>query len=60
MFSLVAGKHLYKMVDKQDYFMYAKSVNGFFVWCVNLTADHPVMTKRIPALMMREGSGELY
>ena len=60
MFALVAGKHLYKMVDKQDYLMYANSVRGFFVWYLNLTADHPIMTKRIPALMMREGSGKLY
>lgn len=60
MFALVAGKHLYKMVDKQDYLEYANSVRGFFVWCVNLVADHPIMTKRIPALMMKEGSGKLY
>ena len=60
MFSLVAGKHLYKMVDKEDYLEYAKTVNGFFVWWYNLLADHPVMTKRIPALEMKEGSGKLY
>lgn len=60
MFSLVAGKHLYKMVDKEDYLEYAKGVKGFFVWWYNLLADHPVMTKRIPALEMKEGSGKLY
>ncbi|MBQ3601824.1 MAG: M48 family metallopeptidase [Lachnospiraceae bacterium] len=60
MFSLIAGKHLYKMVDKEDYLEYAKGVKGFFVWWYNLLADHPVMTKRIPALEMKEGSGKLY
>lgn len=60
MFSLIAGKHLYKKVDKEDYLEYAKSVKGFFVWWYNLLADHPVMTKRIPALEMKEGSGKLY
>lgn len=60
MFSLMAGKHLYKMVDKEDYLEYAKNVKGFFVWWYNLLADHPVMTKRIPALEKGEGSGKLY
>lgn len=60
MFSLMAGKHLYKMVDKEDYLEYAKSVKGFFVWVANLLADHPVMTKRIQALEQGEGSGKLY
>lgn len=60
MFSLMAGKHLYKMVDKEDYLEYAKSVKGIFVWAVNLVADHPIMTKRIVALEKGEGSGKLY
>ena len=60
MFSLMAGKHLYKMVDKEDYLEYAKTVKGFFVWVANLLADHPVMTKRIQALEKGEGSGKLY
>lgn len=60
MFSLMAGKHLYKMVDKEDYLEYAKSVKGFFAWAANLVADHPVMTKRIVALEKGEGSGKLY
>lgn len=60
MFSLMAGKHLYKMVDKEDYLEYAKGVKGFFVWLANLLSDHPVMTKRIPALQKGEGSGKLY
>ncbi|MDE7423019.1 MAG: M48 family metallopeptidase [Lachnospiraceae bacterium] len=60
MFSLMAGKHLYKMVDKEDYLEYAKSVKGIFVWAANLVADHPIMTKRIVALEKGEGSGKLY
>ncbi|MCI8409276.1 MAG: M48 family metallopeptidase [Lachnospiraceae bacterium] len=60
MFSLMAGKHLYKMVDKEDYMEYAKSVKGIFIWVANLVADHPIMTKRIIALEKGEGSGKLY
>lgn len=60
MFSLMAGKHLYKMVDKEDYLEYAKGVKGVFVWAANLVASHPVMTKRIVALEKGEGSGKLY
>lgn len=60
MFSLMAGKHLYKMVDKEDYLEYAKSVKGIFIWVANLVADHPIMTKRIIALEKGEGSGKLY
>ena len=60
MFALMVGKHLYKDVDKQAYLHYAQTVNGFFVWCVNLVSSHPVMTKRIQALAMKQGSGKLY
>lgn len=60
MFVLMAGKHLYKMVDVEDYLEYAKTVRGFFVWCNNLVSTHPVMTKRILALKQGEGSGKLY
>lgn len=58
--SLTAGIHLYKRVDKEDYIKNAKKVNGFFVWWYNLLSDHPVTTKRILALEMKEGSGKLY
>lgn len=60
MLSLTAGIHLYKKVDQEDYMEHAKSVRGFFVWCYNLGSSHPVMSKRIPALAMKEGSGQLY
>lgn len=61
MMTLVAGKHLYKQVDKADYVQHALTVKGFFVWCYNLVSSHPVMTKRVIALAdpMR-GSGKLY
>ena len=58
--SLTAGIHLYKRVDKDDYIKNARKVNGFFVWCYNLVSDHPITTKRIMALEMKEGSGKLY
>lgn len=60
MFMLTVGKHLYKSVDRADYIEYAKGVRGFFVWCANLVADHPVTTKRILALEKGEGNGKLY
>lgn len=60
MMTLIAGIHLYHQVDKQDYIENARNVKGFFVWCYNLVSSHPVMSKRIPALEMKEGSGKLY
>ncbi len=60
MMSLTAGIHLYKNVDQDDYIENAKQVKGFFVWCYNLVSSHPVMSKRVQALAMQEGSGKLY
>jgi Zn-dependent protease with chaperone function len=60
MMTLTAGKHLYKKVDKEDYIENAKQVKGFFVWCYNLASSHPVTSKRVLALQMKEGSGKLY
>ena len=60
MLMLVVDRHLYKMVDKRDYVEEAAKQRGFFIWLVNLFADHPVMCKRIRALAMWNGSGELY
>lgn len=61
MLSLTAGIHLYKQVDKQDYIENAKTVKGFFVFCYNLVCSHPVMSKRVLALVDPERkSGKLY
>jgi Zn-dependent protease with chaperone function len=60
MMTLTAGIHLYKSVDKEDFIENAKTVRGFFVWCYNLASSHPVMSKRVLALEMKEGSGKLY
>lgn len=60
MMSLTVGIHLYKQVDKEDYLENAKKVKGFFVWWFNLLCDHPVTSKRVLALEMKEGSGKLY
>ena len=59
MMTLVAGKHLYRQVDKVDYVQHALGVKGFFVFCYNLVSSHPVMTKRVVALadpLRRSGS----
>lgn len=61
MMSLTAGIHLYKQVDKQDYIDNAKTVKGFFVFCYNLVCSHPIMSKRVLALVDPERkSGRLY
>lgn len=60
MMILTAGIHLYKKVDIEDYLKYARSVRGFFVWLFNLLSTHPITTKRVLALEMKDGSGKLY
>lgn len=60
MLVLVIDRHLYKMVDKEDYVEEMRMQKGFFVWVFNLLADHPVMSKRIVALAEGRGSGKLY
>jgi len=60
MLVLVVDRHLYKMVDKEDYLEEMRSQRGFFVWIYNLLADHPVMCKRFVALAEGRGSGKLY
>lgn len=60
MMALTAGIHLYKQVDKENYIENAKMVKGVFVWSYNLAAHHPITSKRVLALAMKEGSGKLY
>ncbi|MBW9154078.1 M48 family metallopeptidase [Clostridium estertheticum] len=60
MMVLTAGIHLYKQVDIEDYIENAKMVKGVFVWSYNLVADHPITSKRVLALAMKDGSGKLY
>ncbi len=60
MLVLVVDRHLYKMVDKEDYIEEMRNQRGLFLWAYNLLADHPVMCKRIVALAEGRGSGELY
>lgn len=60
MLVLVVDRHLYKLVDKDNYVEDMKRQRGFFLWVFNLLADHPVMCKRIVALAEGRGSGKLY
>ncbi len=60
MLMFVVDRHLYKMVDKEDYIDEMRSQRGFFLWLFNLLSDHPVMCKRIVALAEGKGSGKLY
>lgn len=60
MLVLMVDRHLYKMVDKVDYLEQARDARGFFLWVENLTSTHPIMPKRVRALAMKQGSGELF
>ncbi|MBO4927603.1 MAG: M48 family metallopeptidase [Clostridiales bacterium] len=60
MLALVVGKHLYKKVDVEDYVKHCHEVRGFFVFIYNLMASHPIMPKRIQALLRDHGSGRLF
>lgn len=60
MLALVVGKHLYKKVDVEDYVKHCHEVRGFFVFIYNLMSSHPIMPKRIQALLKDHGSGRLF
>ena len=60
MLMLMVDRHIYTMVDKQDYIDQTAKDGGFFLWLNNLLSTHPIMPKRIRALIMWHGSGELY
>ncbi len=60
MLMLTIDRHLYKMVDKNDYLYEMSQQRGFFVWLMNLLSTHPIMSKRVIALVEGRGSGALY
>ena len=60
MLALVVGKHLYKKVDVEDYVKHCHETRGFFVFILNLMSTHPIMPKRIQALLKESGSGRLF
>lgn len=60
MLALVVGKHLYKKVDVEDYVKHCHETRGFFVFIYNLLSSHPIMPKRIQALLKDKGSGRLF
>lgn len=60
MLALIVGKHLYKKVDIEDYVKHCHEVRGFFVFLYNLLSSHPIMPKRIQALLKDHGSGRLF
>ena len=58
---LSAGRHLYGLVDLDDYLRNARTEGGFFLWMANLISTHPVPLKRIPALAdPNKESGRLF
>ncbi len=60
MLMLVVDRHLYKMVDKEDFVQEMSQQKGFFVWAANMVADHPILSKRVMALVEGRGSGKVY
>ena len=60
MLALIVGKHLYKKVDVEDYVRHCHETRGFFVFVLNMLSTHPIMPKRIQALLKDHGSGRLF
>ncbi len=60
MLMLVVDRHLYKMVDKEDFVKEMSEQKGLFVWAANMVADHPILSKRVMALVEGRGSGKVY
>ena len=60
MMALTVGKHLYKNVNVQDYINESVKVDGFFVGIYNLLSTHPILPKRIKALVIKDRSGDLF
>ncbi len=60
MLMLIVDRHLYKMVDKEDFVKEMSEQKGLFVWAANMVADHPILSKRVTALVEGRGSGKVY
>ncbi len=60
MLVLVIDRHLYKMLDKEDYVNEVVNQKGLFMWAYNLVLDHPVLPRRVEALVEGRGSGRLF
>ncbi|NNG19713.1 M48 family metallopeptidase [Naumannella sp. ID2617S] len=57
---LSGGKYLNHNVNLHEFADRAGSERGFFVWCANLNATHPVLTWRAQALRDRTRPGSLF
>ena len=61
MMLLVAGRHLYRHVDIDDYIATAHNESGILTFWMNLLATHPIPKKRIDALLdPAKKSGKLF
>lgn len=60
MMALTMGKHLYKKTDVVNYLETSKTVKGFWIWIVNLSSSHPILPKRIRALVNPTVHGKLF
>jgi len=56
---LAAGKHMYKNVDVEEVVKEGQNQKGIFQWFANATASHPVLAKRMKALMDLDTPGRL-
>ncbi|WP_406271696.1 M48 family metallopeptidase [Nocardia sp. NBC_00881] len=58
--TLAAGKYMNKLVGFDEMADRAAFEKGFFVWAVNATSSHPVLTWRMWALRDRSRHGKLF
>lgn len=54
---LAAGKHLYRIVNEEEYLREASNEKGFFAWLSEKLSTHPNLPKRIYALESKFGQG---
>lgn len=57
---LAGGKYLYRFVDPVAMAARSRTQRGFWVFLVNLFATHPIMVKRMAALLDRSKPGEIF
>lgn len=60
MMALSMGKHLYKRTNVTDYLYSSYGFKGFWLWTVNLSSSHPILPKRVQALLMPSVPGKLF
>lgn len=58
--ALAMGKHLYKRTDVNDYVHSSYAARGLWVWIVNISSSHPLLPRRIRALLNPAIPGKIF